>query len=106
MTKTKNKKAKSTTARGEYFSTRNFQKGFRARLIALKGEKETLESVHNRTVEAGLKLFENAPAVTLGDVVEVVHDEDRPRFRIPESVEETLEEVGSMGYEFLEEVRG
>ena len=101
--KTKNKKAKSTTARGEYFSTRNFGKGFRARLIALKGEGETLESVHNRTVAAGLRVIEELVPVTLEQVVEV---EDQTRFKIPESVEETLEEVGSMGYEFLEEVRG
>jgi len=103
---TKNKRAKSTTARGEHFSTRNFRKGFRARLTALKTEKETLESVHNRVVEAGLRVIEQLVPVTLDDVVKVVHDEDRPSFVIPEIIEETLEQVESLGYEFLEEVRG
>ena len=77
-----------------------------ARLIAGKSLGETLESVHNRTGAAGLRFIENAPAVTLAQVVEVGIVEDKPSFKIPESVEETLEEVGSMGYEFLEEVRG
>jgi len=102
---TQSKKSKPTTAGGEHFSTRNFRKGFRARLTALKGKDETLESVHNRTVEAGLKLFENAPAGTLEQVVRS-EVEDNSHFVIPEIIEETLEQVESLGYEFLEEVRG
>ena len=93
MPKDKTKKLKSTTACGVHYSTRNFCNGFRERLHALQGEDETLESVHNRVVEAGLELMEKAP---------VKKEKAKRVFTIPEFVEEfgAREELGA-DYEFL-----